>query len=69
MARHTGDYTVAESSLPATADDIDPWLDKDVDVYLVGTEGGGRQKYHLFLQDSRAHVLTFVGEETAATPG
>jgi len=63
MQGHAGEYTLAETALPATIDDIDPdWLDREVDVYFVGIEGGGRHKYHVFLKQG-PHLLTHVMEQ------
>jgi hypothetical protein len=59
MTEHPGQYTLAESHMPLTINMLtDRMLREEVAVYLVGRDGRGGSKSHLYVRDT-IHIATF----------
>jgi hypothetical protein len=65
MGTHEGEYSVAESTRPLTVKDLDRKLgDLEVEAYLLGTDGRGRRKFHLYTTDRPLHLVTHIEGDT-----
>jgi hypothetical protein len=63
MGTHDGAYTIAESTQSITVEDLDVTLsDLEVEPYLLGDDGAGRRKIHLYSVDQPFHIVTHVEE-------
>jgi hypothetical protein len=66
MQSHPGEYCIAQSIQQIRrVEDLHPsWAEYDVDEYVVGVDGIGRTKTHLYAQHPCVHLLTYFSGKT-----